>query len=126
MTPPKSNSHVDDNHASPPAVGPAPNETLPYPEWPTVVASLLDAFARLHATRRPAQGAAAPSPPTDPQPPGLATLKAVGTLLACVAESQHSPGLLEAAMVLHLRAVHQHNRRVRPDAPTQGAEGAHD
>ena len=88
-----------------------------------MVASLLDAFARLHATRSPAQGTAAPIPPADPQPPGLATLKAVGTLLACLAGGQSSKGLLEAAMVLHLRAVHQHNRGVKPDAPTQGAEG---
>ena len=123
--------HVDDNDASPTEAAPTPGVLLSYPEWPAVIDSLLDAFARLDAVGRPTQGASATIAPTDGSPPATATMTDKEALVCAadcerpgVSRMDHSlNGFLEAAMTLHIRAVLRHNRQVRLDALTQSSEG---
>ena len=133
-TSPRIDLHVDDNHALPNEAVPTRDGPIPYPEWPAVLDSMLDVFARLHAASRLAQGASATIAPTDGSPPAPATLtdeQAFLVGLAClerpgVARMDHSfNGLLEAAMTLHLRAVLQHNRREQHRRPAAGPAGGH-
>ena len=111
---------------------PTPNRPIPYPEWPAVVESLINVFARLDAARRPAQGVSAQIVPADGPPPATAALtdkEAVLVGMACrerpgVSRMDHSlNGLLEAVMALHLSAVLRHNRQVRQDGLSQSLEG---
>lgn len=124
--------HVDDNHASPTIAAPPPSRPLPYPEWPAVVDSLIDVFARLHVADRPAQAASASIASAGGSPPAPATPTDKAAFLVCVTGCErpggprvdHSfNGLLEAVMTLHLRVVLRHNRQERTDGLTQGAEG---
>lgn len=116
------------NDASPTEAAPTPGVLLSYPEWPAVIDSLLDAFARLHAAGPPAQGASATIAPTDGPPPATAALTDMEAILICMAAGvrpgvsrmdQSLNGFLEAVMTLHLRAVLRHNRQVRQDGLTQ-------
>lgn len=116
------------NPASPTEAAPTPGVILSYPDWPEVIDSLLDAFARLHMAGWPAQGASATIAPTDDSPPAPATLTDMDAFLLGIASRErpdvscmdHSlNGLLQAVMTLHVRAVLQHNRQVRMDGLTQ-------
>lgn len=119
------------NDAQPTEAAPTPSVLLAYPEWSTVIDSLLDAFARLDAARRPTPSAS-PITPADGRPPHPTTLtdeQAFLASLACLERPDVSRmidslnGLLEAAMTLHLRAVLRHNHQVRQGGLSQSSEG---
>ena len=128
MTSPDTDLHGNDNHTPPTEAAPPTHGPILYPDWPAVIDSLIDVFARLHAAGRPAQGASCSIAPADGRPPDPATLtdkQAFLVSIDCrerpgVSRMDHSlNGFLEAVMTLHLRAVLQHNRRERPDGLAQ-------
>lgn len=120
--------HGNDKPAPPTEATPTPGVLLSYPDWPAVVASLIDAFARLHAAGRPTPGASGSIAPADGRPPDPAALMEKDAFLVGIACRERPGisrmddsfnGLLEVVMAQHLRVVLQHNRQQRPDGLAQ-------
>ena len=120
MISPNSESQLDDA----PASG-TPATFTNYADWPAVIESLLEVFARLRATAPSARSPAAPNMPAAGRPPNPALLTDLMVQSASAIGSrpfdrrrldQELRGLLEAAMTLNLRARLQESRPA-PTAP---------
>lgn len=99
-----------------------------------MIDSLLDAFVRPPAAGRPLPGASGPSAPADSRPPDSAAVMDKEDLDSVAGGERPGvprvdpgfKGLLEAVMVLHVRAVLRHNRQVSLNGLKQGSGGGHD
>lgn len=123
MISPNSEPQLEDAPTAPASATSAPSSNSP--DWPEVIESLLDVFARLRAAAPSARRPAVPKMPTAGSPANPASLTYLTVQLACAIGirpfdrrrlDQELRGLLQAAMILHLRARLQESRPA-PTAP---------
>jgi len=117
MISPNSESQLDDAPTAPASATSAPSRN--FPDWPEVIESLLEVFARLRATAPSPRSPGVPNIPAAGPPANPAPLTDLTVQLACAIGSrpfdrhrldQELKGLLEAATLLHLRARLQESR----------------